>query len=122
MCVDHHSCPGKAEATRLAWIRPGLRGDWSSMPGYHFEDTADFIGVLVSYLETGRLAANKLYTSSLFVPQSRDFRARFQLRCKRPPPRKRSLVWNGTQRVDGCVLPRERVCRHGRGASVTGGS
>jgi hypothetical protein len=70
--ADFHDHDTSDEA-RMVYVGSGPNqfcADWNPMADCHFTNTADFVGVLVDYLETGRLESNKIYTTTLFIPQS----------------------------------------------------
>ena len=63
---------------RMVYVGSGPNqhcADWSEAVGCHYATTGDFIAVLVSYIESARLAANELYTTTFFIPQPIIFNA-----------------------------------------------
>jgi len=72
-----HSHDVDADA-RMVFVASGPNqhcADWGPKTGCHFQNTADFVEVMVDYIDSEKLASGKLYTTTLFVPQPIIFSA-----------------------------------------------
>ncbi len=56
--------------TRVIYVGPGLQHQNWGGGECAFEDIADYVGVLVDYMDAGRIPRNAIYTGTLAVPQS----------------------------------------------------
>ncbi|MDZ7723318.1 MAG: hypothetical protein U5R06_11070 [candidate division KSB1 bacterium] len=56
---------------RMIYIAPGgHHTDWSESGDFPFASVADYVEVLVDYIDRGKIPAGQLYTATLAVPQS----------------------------------------------------
>jgi len=66
------------EDARMVYIGSGPNqfcADWGEMENCHYQNTADFIELLVRYIEVDRLPKDELYTTTFFIPQAIIFNA-----------------------------------------------